>query len=261
MDKDIWIVAVTIAIVASIETLLSLQAIDRLDPLKRHSPPNRELLAQGIANSLSGFLGGLPVTSVIVRSGANVSAGGRERLSAFVHGLLLLFAVVFAGTVLNAIPLACLAAVLIQVGLNLAKPSLFRMQAKLGAMQFLPFAITIAAVLGLDLLKGVIVGTVIGVMFVLHQNSKSVVVITRRENGVVQMKFRRDGTFLSKPKISVALESIQDDSTLEIIATGEFLDQDVKEMLTTFIHGANARRITVRLVDVDLAGATVGGGH
>jgi MFS superfamily sulfate permease-like transporter len=261
MDKDIWIVAVTIAIVASIETLLSLQAIDRLDPLKRHSPPNRELLAQGIANSLSGFLGGLPVTSVIVRSGANVSAGGRERLSAFVHGLLLLFAVVFAGTVLNAIPLACLAAVLIQVGLNLAKPSLFRMQAKLGAMQFLPFAITIAAVLGLDLLKGVIVGTVIGVMFVLHQNSKSVVVITRTENGVVQMKFRRDGTFLSKPKISVALESIQDDSTLEIVATGEFLDQDVKEMLTTFIHGANARRIVVRLVDVDLAGATVGGGH
>jgi MFS superfamily sulfate permease-like transporter len=201
------------------------------------------------------------VTSVIVRSGANVSAGGRERLSAFVHGLLLLIAVVFAGTVLNAIPLACLAAVLIQVGLNLAKPSLFRMQAKLGAMQFLPFAITIAAVLGLDLLKGVIVGTVIGVMFVLHQNSKSVVVITRGEHGAVQMRFRRDGTFLSKPKISVALESIEDDSTLEIVATGEFLDQDVKEMLTAFIHGANARRITVRLVDVDLAGATAGGGH
>jgi hypothetical protein len=105
------------------------------------------------------------------------------------------------------------------------------------------------------------VGTVIGVMFVLHQNSKSVVVITRGENGVVQMKFRRDGTFLSKPRISMALESIEDDSTLEIVATGEFLDQDVKELLTTFVHGANARRITVRLVDVDLAGATVGGGH
>jgi MFS superfamily sulfate permease-like transporter len=261
MDKDVWIVAVTIAIVASIETLLSLQAIDRLDPLQRHSPPNRELLAQGIANALSGFLGGLPVTSVIVRSGANVSAGGRERLSAFVHGLLLLFAVVFAGTVLNLIPLACLAAVLIQVGLNLAKPSLFRMQAKLGAMQFLPFAITIAAVLGLDLLKGVIVGTILGVIFVLHQNSKSVIVTTRGENGVVQMKFRRDGTFLSKPKISAALESIEDDSTLEIVATGEFLDHDVRELLTTFISGASARRITVRLVGVDLAGATVGGGH
>ena len=261
MDKDIWIVAGTIAIVASIETLLSLQAVDRLDPLQRQSPPNRELLAQGIANSLSGFLGGLPVTSVIVRSGANISAGGRERLSALVHGLLLLIAVVFAGTALNLIPLACLAAVLIQVGLNLAKPSLFRSQAKLGAMQFLPFALTIAAVLGLDLLKGVIVGTVIGVLFVLHQNCKGVVKFTTEEDGVVRMRFRRDGTFLSKPGILMALESIKDDTTVEIVATGEFLDQDVKEMLAGFIHSARTRNIKVRLVDVDLQGAAVGGGH
>ena len=120
--------AATIAIVASIETLLSLQAVDRLDPLKRHSPPDRELLAQGAANTVSGFLGGLPVTAVIVRSGANVAAGGRERLSALVHGVLLLVAVVFAGALLNMIPLACLAAVLIQVGLNLCKPALFATQ-------------------------------------------------------------------------------------------------------------------------------------
>ena len=153
----------TIAIVASIETLLSVQAVDRLDPLKRHSPPDRELLAQGTANAVSGFLGGLPVTAVIVRSGANVAAGGRERMSALVHGVLLLVAVVFAGALLNAIPLACLAAVLIQVGLNLCKPALFSTQVRLGATQLLPFAITIVAVLALDLLKGVIVGIVVGI--------------------------------------------------------------------------------------------------
>ena len=128
-----WMAGATIAIVASIETLLSVQAVDRLDPLKRHSPPDRELLAQGTANAVSGFLGGLPVTAVIVRSGANVAAGGRERMSALVHGVLLLVAVVFAGALLNAIPLACLAAVLIQVGLNLCKPALFATQVKLGS--------------------------------------------------------------------------------------------------------------------------------
>ena len=174
-----WMAGGTIAIVASIETLLSLQAVDRLDPLKRHSPPDRELLAQGAANTVSGILGGLPVTAVIVRSGANVAAGGRERLSALVHGILLLVAVLFAGTLLNKIPLACLAAILIQVGLNLCKPALFATQVKLGVTQLLPFAITIGAVLALDLLKGVIVGIVVGIMFVLYENSKRAVVAVR----------------------------------------------------------------------------------
>jgi MFS superfamily sulfate permease-like transporter len=168
----VWLAALTVAIVASIETLLSVQAVDRLDPLKRTSPPDRELLAQGSANALSGFLGGLPVTAVIVRSGANVAAGGRERFSALTHGILLAGAVIFAGRLLNLIPLACLAAVLIQVGLNLCKPALFKLQAKLGWAQLLPFAITIAAVLALDLLKGVIVGIFVGIGFVLFQNAR-----------------------------------------------------------------------------------------
>ena len=171
-----WIAGVTIAIVASIETLLSLQAVDRLDPLKRHSPPDRELLAQGLANSISGALGGLPLTAVIVRSSANVAAGAKERFAALVHGALLLVAVVLAGPLINRIPLACLAAVLIQVGLNLCKPAMFRMQVKLGLTQLLPFAVTIAAVLALDLLKGVIVGIVVGILFVLYENSQRAVV-------------------------------------------------------------------------------------
>jgi MFS superfamily sulfate permease-like transporter len=261
VTPEVWMVALTIAIVASIETLLSLQAVDRLDPLRRHSPPDRELLAQGTANALSGFLGGLPVTAVIVRSGANVAAGGRERLSAFVHGVLLLGAVVFAGAVLNLIPLACLAAVLIQVGLNLSKPALYAAQDKLGATQFLPFGITIAAVLALDLLKGVIVGIIIGVLFVIHQNAKGAVVITREDDGAVRLRFRRDGTFVSKPGILAALESVKDGERVVIDATGEYIDHDVKEMIAGFMADAPSRQVYVELRGLDMKGVAAGGGH
>jgi MFS superfamily sulfate permease-like transporter len=261
VTPEVWIVGITIAIVASIETLLSLQAVDRLDPLRRHSPPDRELFAQGAANTISGFLGGLPVTAVIVRSGANVSAGGRERLSAFVHGLLLLGAVVFAGAVLNLIPLACLAAILIQVGLNLAKPSMFKAQAKLGVSQLAPFVLTITAVLALDLLKGVIVGIVLGVLFVIHQNAKGAVVITRESEGVVRLRFRRDGTFVSKPGILAALESVKDGERVVIDATGEYIDHDVKELIAGFMTDAPSRNVYVELRGLDMAGVSSGGGH
>ena len=162
---DGWVVAGTVAAVAGIETLLSVQAVDRLDPLGRTSPPDRELLAQGVANAASGWMGGLPVTAVIVRSGANVAAGGRERMSALVHGALLLASVMFAGTALNMVPLACLAAILLQVGLVLARPALFRAQWRLGGEQFVPFAVTIAGVLAFDLLKGVLAGLAVGIAF------------------------------------------------------------------------------------------------
>jgi MFS superfamily sulfate permease-like transporter len=256
----VWVAAATIAIVASIETLLSLQAVDRLDPLKRHSPPDRELLAQGTANAVSGLLGGLPVTAVIVRSGANVAAGGRERMSALLHGLLLFGAVVFAGPLLNMIPLACLAAVLIQVGLNLCKPALFSTQVRLGITQLLPFALTIAAVLALDLLKGVIVGILVGIAFVLYENSKRAVVATRAD-GVLKMRFRRDGTFISKPGIVSALDDVGDGETVVIDGAGEYIDHDVKEVLATFIEDAKHRNIRVSLVGIDLGLARAGGGH
>jgi MFS superfamily sulfate permease-like transporter len=250
----------TIAIVASIETLLSLQAVDRLDPLKRHSPPDRELLAQGAANAVSGFFGGLPVTAVIVRSGANVAAGGRERMSALVHGVLLLVAVLFAGTLLNAIPLACLAAVLIQVGLNLCKPALFTTQVKLGLTQMLPFMFTIGAVMALDLLKGVVVGILVGIGFVLYENAQRAVV-AERSDGVLRLRFRRDGTFVSKPGIVTALDDVDDGETVIIDGTGEYIDHDVKEVLATFIDDAHHRNITVSLVGIDLGLAKAGGGH
>lgn len=261
MNPAAWIAGATIAVVASIETLLSLQAIDRLDPLKRYSPPDRELLAQGAANAMSGFLGGLPVTAVIVRSGANVAAGGRERFSALVHGFLLLGAVIFAGPLLNRIPLACLAAVLIQVGLNLCKPALFTTQVKLGMTQLLPFAITIAAVLALDLLKGVIVGIFMGIAFVLYENSKRAVVAEKDDAGIWQMRFRRDGTFVSKPGIVSTLEGVNDGESVVIDGSGEYIDHDVKEVIATFIEDAHHRNITVTVRGIDLSNASAGGGH
>ncbi len=261
LTAEAWIAGATIAVVASIETLLSLQAVDRLDPLKRHSPPDRELLAQGAANAVSGFLGGLPVTAVIVRSGANVTAGGRERMSSLVHGLLLLVAVVFAGPLLNRIPLAALAAVLIQVGLNLCKPALFSTQARLGLTQLLPFAITIAAVLALDLLKGVIVGIVAGIAFVLYENSKRAMVAERDAAGVWQLRFRRDGTFVSKPGIVTTLDEVDDGESVVIDGTGEYIDHDVKEVIATFVADAQHRNIKVTVRGIDLSLAQAGGGH
>lgn len=260
-NPAVWVAAVTIAIVASIETLLSVQAIDRLDPLKRHSPPDRELLAQGTANLVSGLLGGLPVTAVIVRSGANLAAGGRERLSALFHGVLLLVSVVFAGALLNQIPLAVLAAVLIQVGLNLCKPALFSSQVKLGITQLLPFAITILAVLGLDLLRGVIVGILVGIAFVLYENARKAVVAVRDDGGVWRIRFRRDGTFVSKPHIVSALDEVDDGEQVVIDGTDEYIDHDVKEVISTFVEDARHRNITVKVVGIDLSNAQAGGGH
>ena len=261
LKPAVWIAGATIAVAASIETLLSLQAVDRLDPLKRHSPPDRELLAQGAVNPVSGFLGGLPVTVVIVRSSANVAAGGRERFSALVYGVLLLGTVLFARSRLNRIPLACLAAVLIQVGLNLCKPALFTTQVKLGMTQLLPFAITIAAVLAFDLLKGVIVGIFMGIAFVLYENSKRAVVAEKDDAGIWQLRFRRDGTFVSKPGIVSTLEEVDDGDTVVIDGTGEYIDHDVKEVLATFIADAQHRNINVIVRGIDLTNASGGGGH
>jgi MFS superfamily sulfate permease-like transporter len=260
-NPSTWMAGATIAIVASIETLLSLQAVDRLDPLKRHSPPDRELLAQGTANAVSGLLGGLPLTAVIVRSGANVAAGARERMSAVVHGALLLVAVVFAGPLINKIPLAALAAVLIQVGLNLCKPALFATQARLGVTQLLPFGITIAAVLATDLLKGVIVGIIVGIAFVLYENSKRAVIAVRDDSGTWRMRFRRDGTFVSKPGIVSTLDEVDDGEHVVIEGTGEYIDHDVKEVLASFVEDARHRNIKVTLVGIDLSHAQAGGGH
>jgi MFS superfamily sulfate permease-like transporter len=260
-SSTVWISGLTIALVASMESLLSLQAIDRLDPFKRHSPPDRELIAQGVTCALSGLVGGLPVTAVIVRSGANVAAGGRERLSALVNGLWLLMAVLFLGTLLNRIPLACLAAILIHVGLSLCKPALFTEQKRLGIPQFLPFVVTIVAVLAMDLLKGVIVGIVAGVIFVLYQYVRGALVRSVEGDGSVLIRFRRDATFLVKPAMMDLLDELDDGARVTLDATDHYVDQDIKEALVAFLEDAQTRKLEVTLRGIELSGVGSGGGH
>ncbi|MBK7774179.1 MAG: SulP family inorganic anion transporter [Sandaracinaceae bacterium] len=246
-----WVAAVTVAVVASIETLLSIQAVDRIDTLRRKSPPDRELLAQGVANVASGLAGGLPVTAVIVRSGANVAAGGRERWSSIFHAVLLMVAVLALGPLLNRIPLACLAAVLIKVGFGLCNPRLFRAQYRLGIDQLLPFGVTIAAILATDLLEGVIIGIIAGVIFVLRQNARDVVRM-EQVDGTWNLTFHRDGTFVAKPAIQSAIDQIGDGDRVRIDCTGEYIDPDVKELLAAFQVEAASRSIVVEVIGVDL---------
>ena len=259
--SGVWIAAATIAVVASIETLLSCQAVDRLDPLKRRTPLDRELVAQGVGNTLSGVCGGLPITAVIVRSGANVAAGARERLSAIVHALLLFGCVLLLPNVLNHIPQACLAAVLIQVGLNLAKPSLFVEQRRLGLDQLVPFLVTIAAVLATDLLKGVIIGVIVGVIVSMRKSAKVSVKRIDQPDGSITLQLRRDGSFLIKPALVTAFDNIPSGSRVTFDGKGEPIDQDVREAIAGFVDDARNRDIHLTLVGIDLAGATTGAGH
>src|SRR5690606_31613309 len=169
-DPALYRAAVTIAIVASLETLLNLEAVDKIDPKQRVSPPSRELVAQGVGNMCSGMLGGLPVTSVIVRSSVNANAGAQTKMSAFIHGALLVLCVGTIPQVLNLIPLSSLAAILVVTGFKLASPKLFAQMFRDGFSQFFPFAITVAAIVFTDLLIGVIIGLVISISFILYSN-------------------------------------------------------------------------------------------
>ncbi len=198
-NPEIWITAFTIALVASLETLLSVEAIDKLDPHKRTTPTNRELFAQGTGNMVSGLIGGLPVTQVIVRSSANVQSGGQTKMSAIIHGFLLLISVIIIPNVLNLIPLSVLAAVLFLVGYKLAKPALFMKMYKAGWKQFVPFVVTIVGIVFGDLLIGISLGLVVGVFVILiksYQNSYFLH-IENVENGgkTVKMRLAEEVTF------------------------------------------------------------------
>ena len=246
-------VALTIALVASLETLLSVEAVDNLDPQKRHTPTNRELLAQGAGNLVSGLLGGLPITAVIVRSSANISAGGQTRMSAFIHGLLLLVSLVFLGSVLNLIPLSALAAVLLLVGYKLTKPALYRMQWRLGREQFLPFIITIVAVLFTDLLKGVTIGLVLGFFFILRDNSKAGSYLRNEptpddEPGLLHLRLPEHVSFLNKASIVTTLEQLPAGSRVILDGTrSDVIDHDVLEAIEAFRQAAPARGIELEL--------------
>ncbi|MCB9680440.1 MAG: SulP family inorganic anion transporter [Alphaproteobacteria bacterium] len=251
LEMDVVIVGVTIAIVGSIETLLSLEAVDKLDPYKRVSPPNRELLAQGVGNVVSGMVGGLPITAVIVRSSANVYAGARTRQSAVIHGLFLLALVVAVPALLNRIPLGCLAAVLLMVGYKLARIKLFQDMWARGIDQFLPFVATIVVTVFSDLLMGVAVGFVLAaIMVVLTNFHTSIVVVQDGDDYLV--KFTKDVSFLNKPKLAKVLASIPRGARVVIDGTrASFIDFDILEAVDDFATSAALRGITVERRGVD----------
>lgn len=246
-NKEVWITGLTLALVASLETLLSIEAVDDLDPYKRVTPTDRELKAQGIGNMISGFLGGLPITSVIVRSSANVNAGAKTRMSAIYHGVLLLASVAFFPQILNLIPKSALAAILIYTGFKLAKPALFKLYYKKGWDQFMPFLITILAILFTDLLIGVMIGIGTGLFFVVRSNFRSAVIVVNDQNNYL-FRLRKDVSFLNKPIIKYKLEAVPDNSKVLIDATrADFIDKDVIEVIEDFMKHAPLKDIKVEL--------------
>jgi SulP family sulfate permease len=263
-NPAVWRIAVTIGIVASLETLLSLEATDKLDPYKRTAPANRELFAQGIGNMVAGVVGGLPMTGVIVRSAANVGAGARTWRSSFVHGALLLVAVVAIPMVLNRIPLAVLAAILLHTGFKLAHPRQLRDAWRVGAKYFVPFVVTVAAILATDLLIGICIGLVIGTFFVLRDDyghAYSYDVEESADHKRVRLTLAEQVTFLNKARINQALHDIPKNSTVTVDATrSKHIDHDVIELLHEFEQNARARGITLRMIGVPRP-AVVGGAH
>lgn len=246
-NKEVWIAGVTLALVASLETLLSIEAIDDLDVYQRVTNKNRELKAQGIGNLLSGLVGGLPITSVIVRSSANVNAGAQTKISAIFHGLLLLVFVAFIPGLLNLIPKSALAAVLIYTGYKLAKPSLFKQFYKKGWDQFMPFVITIAAILFTDLLIGVIIGIVVGIFFLVRSNFRTSVFIVNDQNKYL-FRLRKDVSFLNKPIIKNKLEEVPANSSVLIDASrADFIDRDIVEVIEDFTLHAPLKNIQVQV--------------
>lgn len=246
-NPDVWITGVTLAIVASLETLLGIEAVDKLDPLKRVTPPNRELKAQGVGNIVSGMLGGLPLTSVVVRSSANVSAGGKTKLSTILHGFLMLLCVLFIPTILNKIPLSALAAILIFTGYKLAKVSLFKEFYRKGWDQFVPFVVTVLAILMTDLLKGIMVGIVVGLFYSVRSNFRSSVFVVHDENKFL-FRLRKDVSFLNKPIVKRKLEEVTENAFVIIDATrADFIDKDVIEEINNFMTHAHLKNITVEV--------------
>jgi MFS superfamily sulfate permease-like transporter len=246
-NKQVWIAGLTLAIVASLETLLSIEAIDDLDVYQRVTDKNRELKAQGLGNILSGLVGGLPITSVIVRSSANVNAGAQTKMSTIFHGLLLLAFVAFIPGLINLIPKSALAAVLIYTGYKLAKPALFKQFYKKGWDQFLPFVITIGAILFTDLLVGVVIGIVVGIFFLVRSNFRTSVFIVNDE-GKYLFRLRKDVSFLNKPIIKNKLEEVPENASVFIDASrADFIDKDVVEVIEDFTKHAPLKNIRVEV--------------
>jgi MFS superfamily sulfate permease-like transporter len=252
-NPEIWVVAFTIALVASLETLLCVEATDKIDPNKNVTPTNRELLAQGTGNILSGLIGGLPVTQVIVRSSANIQSGGRSKMSAIIHGFFLLISIILIPNLLNKIPLSVLAAILLIVGYKLAKPGLFLQMYKLGWKQSIPFTVTVLGIVFIDLLYGIGLGLAVGVVVILiksFQNSHFLH-IEDKSNGEhkIKMTLAEEVTFFNKGAILKELDNLPRDTFLEIdVRKTRYLDNDIIEILDDFTFKARERNINIKII-------------
>jgi len=252
-NKDVWVVAFTIALVASLETLLCVEATDKLDPHKNVTPTNRELFAQGTGNIISGLIGGLPITQVIVRSSANIQSGGRSKMSAIVHGFLLLISVILIPRLLNMIPLSVLAAILLIVGYKLAKPRLFKTMYNLGWKQFIPFVVTVLGIVFIDLLWGIGLGLAVGIVVILIKSFQNSHFLHKEgedvDDGKIKMTFAEEVTFFNKASILRELDKLPKNSYLELdVRKTRYLDNDIIEILEDFAFKAKERNIDIKLI-------------
>ncbi len=256
---EVWKIAIVLAIVASLETLLCVEATDKMDPDKRITPTNRELKAQGLGNVISGLMGGLPVTQVIVRSTANISFGGKTKMSTILHGFFLLISALTIASVLNMIPLASLAAILLMVGYKLAKPSLFKQMYKFGWEQFIPFAATVVAILATDLLKGITVGLLFGIFYTLrhsYRNSYHMKDIITTEDGhqIHHLILAEEVSFFNKASVVKALDAIPANSKVIIDCTNSrSIAYDVIELIKDYETSAKTKNINVEKINFKAA--------
>lgn len=252
---EVYKVAIIIAIVGSLETLLCVEATDKLDPDKRITPTNQELKAQGLGNVISGLIGGLPITQVIVRSSANISFGGKTKLSAILHGVFLLLSAITIAGILNMIPLASLAAILLMVGYKLAKPALFKDMYKLGWEQFIPFTATVVAILATDLLKGITVGILFGIFYTLrhsYRNSHHLLEIETIENGqkVRRLELAQEVSFFNKASLMRELDGIPANSKVVIdFSKSKSVAYDVLELIKDYEINAKTKNITLEKIN------------
>lgn len=251
-NTNVYLIAFTLAIVASLETLLSIEACDKLDPSKRITPLNRELKAQGVGNMLSGLVGGLPLTSVIVRSSANIQSGARSKASTISHGILLLITVFLIPDLLQMIPLATLAGILIVTGYKLTKPLLFQEMFRKGWSQFLPFVVTVVAVTTTNLLQGVLAGILISIFFILKTNFQEALIMVVDQGNYLLM-LTKDVSFLNKAALRHKFQQIPANSNLVIDGSqAQFIDNDIKETMHDFIELAKAKNINIETKNIKL---------
>lgn len=253
----IYVTALVIAVVASLETLLCVEATDKLDPYKRVTPTNRELKAQGVGNIISGLIGGLPITQVIVRSSANIQSGGKTKTSAIIHGFMLLGSIVLIPGLLNLIPLATLAAILFLVGYKLAKPTVFKKMYRQGKAQFIPFIATVAGIVFTDLLLGLAIGLLIAVFYILLNNYQTTHFLDKpqeQNDDTFRIELAQQVTFLNKAPLLKTLETIPSNSRVEIDASKTLhMHYDIYEIIENFREKAPSRDIDLQIKNLDSA--------